>query len=73
MTYRELLKELTRMSEDQLDLSVIFHDTIDDEYFPCDILAADDEISEDHLGAPEGVLYPVIANTIGIEIEYKEK
>ncbi len=63
MTYKELLAELNKMSEDQLDLTVCFHDTINDEYYPATIEAADDETSEDHLGAPHGVPHPVIITT----------
>jgi len=62
MTYRELLEELKKMSEEQLDLTVTYHDTVDDEYYQADIMAADEETSEGHLGAPEGVPHPVIVH-----------
>lgn len=67
MTYRELLESLQKMSEEQLDLSVTFWDTIDDEYYQADIVAADDETSYDHLGAPENIPHPVIVHTSYIE------
>jgi len=69
MTYRELLKELKRMSDEQLDLDVVFHDTVDGEYYQADIDAADEVVSEDHLGAPWGVPHPVIVHTSHIETE----
>ena len=69
MTYRELLNELKRMSNEQLDLDAVFHDTVDDEYYQADIYAADRETSEDHLGAPAGVPHPVIVHTSYIEAE----
>ena len=69
MTYRELLEQLNRMSEEQLDMTVTFWDTIDDEYYQADIVAADDETSHEHLGAPEGVPHPVIVHTSHIEGE----
>jgi len=68
MTYRELLAELNKMSEDQLDLTVCFNDTIDGEYYPAVIEAADVETSEDILGAPEGVAYPVIVTTNQVDL-----
>ena len=60
MTYKELLAKLRNMSDEQLDLTVCFHDTIDGEYYPAVIETADDETSEDILGAPAGVPHPVI-------------
>ena len=63
LTYRQLLEELKKFSDDQLDLSVTYYDADADEYYPVDIKAADEETSEDHLGAPEGVPHPVITNT----------
>ena len=62
MTYRELLEELQKFSEAQLDLTVVYHDTVDDEYYQADIIAEDEETSEGHLGAPEGVPHPVIVH-----------
>jgi hypothetical protein len=69
MTYRELLEQLNRMSEEQLDMTVIFWDTVEDEYYQADIVAADDETSHEHLGASEGVPHPVIVHTSHIEGE----
>jgi len=62
MTYRELLEELLKFSEEQLDLTVTYLDTVDDEYYQAEIIAADEETSEGHLGAPEGVPHPVIVH-----------
>jgi hypothetical protein len=62
MTDRALLEEFKKMSEEQVDLTVTSHDTVDDEYYQADIAAADEETSEGHLGAPEGVPHPVIVH-----------
>ena len=63
LTYRQLLEELKKFSEDQLDLSVTYYNADIDEYYPVDIKAADEEDSEDRLGSPEGVPHPVIIST----------
>ena len=63
LTYRQLLEELKKFSEDQLDLSVTYYNADIDEYYPVDIKSADEEDSEDRLGSPEGVPHPVIIST----------
>ena len=60
MTYKELLEELKKMSDEQLNLSVCFHDENCDEYYPAVIDIADEDTSENHLGAGPGIPHPVI-------------
>lgn len=62
LTYRQLLEELSKFSEDQLDLSVTFYDSVDGEYYPADIDIADEDDSENILGAADGVPHPVIVH-----------
>ncbi len=63
MTYRELLEELKKLSEDQLDLSVTIYDISIDEYYSADIEIANQADSEDRLGAPFDVPHPVISQS----------
>ena len=67
MTYRELLEELQKLSEEQLDLTVTYHDTVDDEYYQAEIMTEDEETSEGYLCAPEGVPHPVIVHCAYIQ------
>lgn len=59
MTYRELLKELNKMSDEQLDLTVTHFNQAEDQYYMVDIVPAIQEDAEDILGGPEEVPYPV--------------
>ena len=60
MTYRELLEELKKFSEEQLGLTVMHFDEAEGQYYMTDIVPAIQEDAEDILGAPENVPYPVI-------------
>jgi hypothetical protein len=66
MTYRELLKQLKMMSDEQLDLTVTlkFEAPLadDPEFYELDIEPLDPEDSEFHLGGPEGVPHPVLVH-----------
>ena len=63
MTYRELLEQLKKMSDEQLDLSatlkINFRLADDPQYYPLDIEALDQEESEEELGCPD-VPHPVL-------------
>ncbi len=63
MTYRELLEQLKKMSDEQLDLSatlkINFRLADDPQYYPLDIEALDQESSEEELGCPD-VPHPVL-------------
>ena len=62
MTYRELLEQLKRMSDEQLDLTATLklQPWLEDaQYYPLDIEALDQEESEDELGCPD-VPHPVL-------------
>jgi|TARA_Y100001937_G_scaffold126521_1_gene196001 hypothetical protein len=62
MTYRELLEQLKRMSDEQLDLTATLklQPWLEDaQYYPLDIKALDQEESEEELGCPD-VPHPVL-------------
>ena len=63
MTYRELLEQLKRMSDEQLDLTATLKLDLrladDPQYYPLDIKALDQEESEEALGCPD-VPHPVL-------------
>tara|TARA_B100000287_G_scaffold405481_1_gene429108 strand:+ start:402 stop:605 length:204 start_codon:yes stop_codon:yes gene_type:complete len=63
MTYRELLEELKRMSDEQLDLTATLKFkpwmADDAQYYPLDIEALDQDESEEELGCPD-VPHPVL-------------
>ena len=56
MTYRELLKELERLSEDQLDMTVTYWDDQLDEYYASDIVAVTDSDRIETSDAPHPVI-----------------
>ena len=63
MTYRELLEQLKRMSDEQLDLTATLKLDLrladDPQYYPLDIEALDQEESGEELGCPD-VPHPVL-------------
>ena len=63
MTYRELLKQLKRMSDEQLDLTATLKLDLrladDPQYYPLEIEALDQEESGEELGCPD-VPHPVL-------------
>ena len=63
MTFRELLQELKKMSDEQLDLSatlkINFRLGDDPQFYPLDIEALDQETSAEELGCPD-VPHPVL-------------
>tara|TARA_Y100000593_G_C4302162_1_gene333925 strand:- start:1298 stop:1501 length:204 start_codon:yes stop_codon:yes gene_type:complete len=59
MNYRELLEELKKMSNEQLDLMVVSFRQDEGQYYAVDIVPAIQEDAEDILGGPEEVPYPV--------------
>ena len=63
MTYRELLEQLKKMSDEQLDLSATLKLNLrladDPQYYPLDIEALDQEASEEELGSPD-LPHPVL-------------
>ena len=64
MTYRELLEQLKRMSDEQLDLTATLKlGQIDIRYFPLEIEALDQEESEEELGCPD-VPHPVLVANV---------
>ena len=62
MTYRELLEELKRMSDEQLGLTAMTFNLSEGQYYTVDIVPAIQEDAEDILGGPEEVPYPVFVN-----------
>ncbi len=67
MTYRELLEQLKRMSEEQLDLTATLKLELrladDPQYYPLEIEALDQEESEDALGCPD-IPHPVMVANV---------
>ena len=63
MTYRDLLEQLKKMSDEQLDLTATlklnFRLADDPQYYPLDIEALDQEEAEEELGCPD-VPHPVL-------------
>ena len=62
MTYRDLLEQLKRMSDEQLDLTATLklQPWLEDaQYYPLGIEALDQEESEEKLGCPD-VPHPVL-------------
>ena len=64
MTYRELLVELEKFSDEQLDLTVMHFNQEEGQYYMVDIVPALEEDSEEILGGPEEVPYPVLLNKV---------
>ena len=64
MTYKELLEELKKFSEEQLELTVMHYNTEEGQYYTADIVPACQEDAEDCLGGPENVPYPVIVTDV---------
>ena len=64
MTYRELLLELGNFSDEQLDLTVVHFNQEEGQYYMVDIVPALEEDSEEILGGPEEVPYPVMINKV---------
>ena len=64
MTYRELLLELGNFSDEQLDLTVVHFNQEEGQYYMVDIVPALEEDSEEILGGPEEVPYPVLLNKV---------
>ncbi len=64
MTYRELLVELGNFSDEQLDLTVVHFNQEEGQYYMVDIVPALEEDSEEILGGPEEVPYPVLLNKV---------
>ena len=64
MTYRELLLELGNFSDEQLDLTVVHFNQEEGQYYMVDIVSALEEDSEEILGGPEEVPYPVMINKV---------
>ena len=64
MTYRELLLELGNFSVEQLDLTVVHFNQEEGQYYMVDIVSALEEDSEEILGGPEEVPYPVMINKV---------
>ena len=62
MTYRELLEELKRMSDEQLDLTVTHFNQQEGQYYAQNLVPAIQEDAEDILGGPEGVPHPVLVD-----------
>ena len=56
MTYRELLRELKKMSDDQLDMTVTYWDDRSDEYHCADIVAVTDSDRIETTDAPHPVI-----------------
>ena len=56
MTYRELLTELKRLSDDQLDMTVTYWDDHLDEYHCADIVAVTDSDRIETTDAPHPVI-----------------
>ena len=59
MTYQQLLEELKKFSPEQLEMTVTFINLEEDQYYPLNIVPANQGDAENCLGAPENVPYPV--------------
>ena len=55
MTYRELLEELKKLSDTQLDMSITYWDDQLDEYYAADIIAVEDSDRIETTDAPHPV------------------
>ena len=64
MTYKELLEELKKFSEEQLELTAMFYNTEEGQYYAADIVPACQGDAENCLGGPENVPYPVIVTDV---------
>jgi hypothetical protein len=61
-TYRMLLNQLKQLSDDQLDCTITFYDSIDGELYSSGLYLADQDASDHDLGCPD-CQHPIISTT----------
>ena len=60
MTYRQLLVQLKRMSDEQLDMTVTYFNADEEQYYGVDLLPANQADAEDILGQAPGIVHPIL-------------